>query len=68
MSTNNAVILLKAQTYGPIFKGETMDFIKRLYEYNDFQDGDFVVQTLWLSDVVPGSASRLAKMRRWVRG
>ena len=49
MSSNNAVILLKAQTYGAIVNGETMEFVKRPYEYNDLQDGDIVIQTMCLS-------------------
>lgn len=49
MSSNNAVILHKAQTYGPIVNGETMEFVKRPYEYNNLQDGDIVVQTMCLS-------------------
>ena len=49
MSSNDAVILRKAQTYGPIVKGETMEFVKRPFEYHDLQDGDIVVQTMCLS-------------------
>jgi hypothetical protein len=49
MSSNNAVILRKAQTYGPIVNGETMELVKRPYEYNDLQDGDIVIQTMCLS-------------------
>jgi len=49
MSSNNAIILRKAQTYGPIVNGETMEFVKRPYEYGDLQDGDIIVQTMCLS-------------------
>ena len=49
MSSNNAAILRKAQTYGPIVNGETMEFVERPYEYNDLQDGDIVIQTMCLS-------------------
>ena len=48
MSSNNAVILRKAQTYGPIVNGETMELVKRPYEYNDLQDGDIAIQTMCL--------------------
>ena len=49
MSSNNAVILLKAQTYGEIKKGETLDFVKRPYEFDKLEDGDIVVQSMYLS-------------------
>lgn len=49
MSSNNAVILLKAQTYDEIKKGETLDFIKRPYELDKLEDGDIVVQSMHLS-------------------
>ena len=49
MSSNNAVILLKAQTYGEIKKGEALGFVKRPYEFDKLGDGDIVVQTLYLS-------------------
>ena len=49
MASNNAVILLKQQTYGPIIDGETMAFKKRPYEFNELEEGDIVVQTMYLS-------------------
>jgi NADPH-dependent curcumin reductase CurA len=49
MSSNNAVILLKGQTYGAIKKGETLDFVKQPYNFDILEDGDIVIQTLYLS-------------------
>jgi len=49
MSSNNAIIVLKGQTTGPIVKGEALDYVKRPYEFNDLQDGDIVVQAMYLS-------------------
>lgn len=49
MSSNNAVILLKGQTYGAIKKGETLDFVRRPYGFDKLEEGDIVVQTMYLS-------------------
>lgn len=49
MSSNNAVILKKGHQFGPIKKGETLEFIKRAYDFKDPSDGEIVVQTLYLS-------------------
>jgi hypothetical protein len=49
MSSNNAVVLLKAQTFGAIVNGETLEFKKCPYEFNGLNDGDVVVQTMCLS-------------------
>jgi NADPH-dependent curcumin reductase CurA len=61
MLSNNAVILLKGQTYGEIKKGEALDFVKRPYEFDKLEDGDIVVQTMYLSSdpylVLPRSST-----------
>lgn len=68
MSSNNAVILRKAQTYGPIVNGETMEFVKRPYEYDNLQDGDIVVQTMCLSADPYMVSSRVIQFSHIQRG
>lgn len=48
-TSNNAVILLKGQTYGDIKEGETLKFEKRPYAFSQLKDGEFVVKALYLS-------------------
>jgi len=49
MSSNNAIIVLKGKTTGPIVKGEVLDYVKRPYEFDNLRDGDIVVQAMYLS-------------------
>jgi hypothetical protein len=49
MTSNNAVILLKAQTYGPVKKGETLEYKERPYEFPEPGKGEIVVKALYLS-------------------
>lgn len=49
MSSNNAVILLKAQTYGDIKEGETMKFEKRPYSFDELKGGEVIVKAMYLS-------------------
>lgn len=49
MSSNNAVILLKAQTYGDIKEGEALKFEQRPYEFPELKDGEFIVRAMYLS-------------------
>jgi NADPH-dependent curcumin reductase CurA len=48
-TSNNAVILLKGQTYGDIKEGETLKFEKRPYTFGQLKEGEFVVKALYLS-------------------
>jgi hypothetical protein len=49
MTSNNAVILLKAQTYGPVKKGETLEYKERPYEFPEPGKREIVVKALYLS-------------------
>jgi hypothetical protein len=49
MTSNNAVILLKAQTYGPVKKGETLVYKERPYEFPEPGKGEIIVKALYLS-------------------
>ena len=49
MSSNNAIIVLKGQSTGPIVKGETLDYVKKPYEFDELQEGDVVVQAMYVS-------------------
>ena len=49
MASNNAVILLKGQTYGDIKEGETMKFEKRSYSFDELTDGEVIVKAMYLS-------------------
>jgi NADPH-dependent curcumin reductase CurA len=49
MSSNNAVILREAHTYGKIEEGKTLVFEKRPYDLGELKDGEFVVKTMYLS-------------------
>jgi hypothetical protein len=49
MTSNNAVILLKAQTYGAIKKGETLVYKERQYEFPEPGSGELIVKALYLS-------------------
>lgn len=49
MASNNAVILLKGQTYGDIKEGETMKFEKRPYSFDELTDGEVIVKAMYLS-------------------
>jgi hypothetical protein len=49
ISSNNAVILWKAQTFGELKEGETLKFEKRGYEFKKLKQGEFVIKALYLS-------------------
>lgn len=49
MPSNNAVILRQYQPHGALKKGDTLAFEERPFELPELQDGDIVVQTMYLS-------------------
>jgi NADPH-dependent curcumin reductase CurA len=51
MTSNNAVILPigEAHLVGPVIKGKTLVFEKRPYAFPELKEGEFIVQTLYLS-------------------
>jgi hypothetical protein len=66
MTSNNAVILLKGQTYGPVKKGETLEYKERPYEFPEPGKGEIIVKTLYLSVdpylvATPRSSTRLTR-------
>jgi hypothetical protein len=64
MTSNNAVILLKGQTYGRVKKGQTLEYKVRPYEFPEPGKGEIIVKALYLSAdpylvVHPRSTTRL---------
>jgi NADPH-dependent curcumin reductase CurA len=49
MTSNNAIILKVANTFGPIIKGQTLTFEHRPCQFPELKDGEFIVQTMYLS-------------------